>query len=119
MSENTRGTWIMRSARKSALVGTTVAALVVVLSGCAVSANRTTSPEGLARVVADSLEKSVGQRPEVDCGDDSIDLQDGNVVHCDVNTAGFDTKYDATVEIGDVDGSKYSVDVQVADTPEE
>lgn len=90
------------------------------LAGCSVhaSVNHTTTPAGLERVVADSLEKSVGQRPEVDCGDDTIDLKDGNVVHCDVNTKGYDVKYDATVTISDVDGAKYSVDVSVADTPE-
>ncbi|WP_420370317.1 DUF4333 domain-containing protein [Curtobacterium sp. L1-20] len=89
------------------------------LTGCSVhaSVNHTTTPAGLERVVADSLEKSVGQRPEVDCGDDAIDLEDGNVVHCDVNTKGYDVEYDATVKISDVDGAKYSVDVSVADTP--
>lgn len=108
---------MLGNVRRTALIGASVAALAVVLTGCTVSANRTTTPEGLERVVADSLEESVGQRPEVDCGDDTVDLRDGNVVHCDVNTQGYDTKYDATVEIEDVSGSKYSVSVQVADTP--
>lgn len=104
--------------RTIGLLGIGLAATIG-LTGCSVhaSVNHTTTPAGLERVVADSLEKSVGQRPEVDCGDDTIDLRDGNVVHCDVNTKGYDTKYDATVTISDVDGSKYSVDVSVSDTP--
>ena len=100
----------------AAVAGT---ALVVVLTGCTASAtaNRTVSPSGFESVVADALEREVGQRPLVDCGADPIDLVEGNTVHCDIGAEGDTTVYDSAVEVRDVDGTDYSVRVQVDEQP--
>lgn len=95
-------------------------ATTVGLTGCTFSAsvNRTVAPSSFETVVADALEKSVGQRPQVDCGPEPIDLRTGNTVHCEIGAEGDPTKYDSTVEVTRVDGSDYSVHVEVAETPE-
>ncbi|WP_083402582.1 DUF4333 domain-containing protein [Curtobacterium sp. MCBA15_008] len=114
------GTMAMtRSSRRMLATGMIGAAVALAASGCSFSASvhSTVSPSKFETVVADALEKSVGQRPQVDCGDDAIDLEDGNTVHCDIGAAGDATKFDATVEVRDVSGSKYSVHVEVADEP--
>ncbi|MDM7889302.1 DUF4333 domain-containing protein [Curtobacterium sp. RHCJP20] len=92
---------------------------MAVLAGCTVStsANRTVSPPGFERAVADALEREVGQRPLVDCGEDPIDLVEGNTVHCEIGADGDTTVYDSTVEVGDVEGTDYSVHVQVDEQP--
>ncbi|MBP1302021.1 MULTISPECIES: hypothetical protein [unclassified Curtobacterium] len=93
--------------------------LVAVLSGCTVSAsaNRTVSPSGFEDVVADALEREVGQRPLVDCGTDPIDLVEGDTVHCEIGAEGDTTVYDSVVEVRDVDGTDYAVHVQVDEQP--
>jgi len=105
--------------RNAGTAGVLLAAVVLALTGCSASAtvHRTVSPAKFESVVADALETSVGQRPQVDCGDDAIDLQDGNTVHCDIGAAGDPTVYDSTVEVRDVSGAEYSVHVDVADEP--
>ena len=104
---------------RTVLAAVTGTALVAVLTGCTVSAsaNRTVSPPGFERAVADALEREVGQRPLVDCGTDPIDLVEGNTVHCEIGAEGDTTVYDSTVEVGDVDGTDYSVHVQVDEQP--
>ena len=87
------------------------------LAGCSVQANRTVSADKFATTVADALEQQVGTRPDVDCGDDAVDLVDGEEVHCDVNTPGFDEVYDSTVVVSTDGGDDYSVDVTVDSEP--
>jgi hypothetical protein len=110
-----------RSSRRMLAAGTIGVALALAATGCSFSSSvhSTVSPSKFESVVADALEKSVGQRPQVDCGDDAIDLEDGNTVHCEIGAAGDATKYDAAVEVRDVSGAKYSVHVEVADHPKQ
>lgn len=108
-----------RRSRRTLATGLIGITLALAGTGCSfsTSVHSTVSPAKFESVVSDALEKRVGQRPQVDCGDDAIDLRDGNTVHCDIGASGDATKYDATVEVRDVSGSKYSVHVEVADQP--
>lgn len=99
-----------------------IAALVaggLLLAGCTFSAgaNYTQSPEKVADLAAGALEEQVGTRPDLDCGDEQIDIVDGETVDCVLTDPGTGTSFDAEVTIEDVDGTKYSVDVQVGTEP--
>jgi hypothetical protein len=95
----------------------TGATLIVGLAGCTAEVTPTVSADKFATTVADALEESVGQRPVVDCGDEAIDLVDGDEVHCDVGAAGDDTVYDSVTTISTDGGGDYSVAVEVDQTP--
>jgi hypothetical protein len=95
----------------------TVVVLAGSLAGCTASVNRTVSADKFATSVADALEEEVGTRPDVDCGDDAIDVVDGEEVHCDVNTPGYDVVYDSLVVVDTDDGESYSVSVTVDSEP--
>ncbi|WIB27033.1 DUF4333 domain-containing protein [Curtobacterium sp. MCSS17_015] len=95
------------------------AMLATTLAGCSASASvsRTISPDRFEATVVEALQKLSDAEPEVDCGDDQIAIEDGNEVHCDVNTAGYDVVYDSLVRISTEDGEQYSVHVEVDDQP--
>ncbi|MBP1240051.1 hypothetical protein ABID92_002864 [Frigoribacterium sp. PvP120] len=97
----------------------TAVVLTGALAGCtaSASANRTVSADKFATSVADALEEQVGTRPDVDCGDDAIDVVDGEEVHCDVNTPGYDVVYDSVSVVNTDDGENYTVSVTVDSEP--
>lgn len=95
----------------------TTAGLGLGLGGCSAHVNRTVSVGKFETVIADALEKSVGQRPVVKCGDDSIDVVDGEEVHCDIGAEGDDTVYDSVTTISTDGGGDYSVHVEVDHSP--
>jgi hypothetical protein len=97
----------------------TTAVLGLGLAGCTVQANRTVSADRFATTVADALEESVGQRPDVDCGDDAIDVVDGEEVHCDISEMGADTIYDSVTTISTENGEDYRVAVEVDQEPKD
>ena len=92
---------------------------ILVLGACSVtaSANRTVGAEQIADQAEGALEEQIGQRPEIDCGDDQVDLVDGEVVDCELTDPASGDEYDTTVTLSDVDGTEYHIDVQVADQP--
>ena len=92
-------------------------AAALTLAGCTASANLTVPADQVAELAADALEAQLGQRPDIDCGDDDIALVDGEEVDCLLTDPETETEYDTVVTIEDVDGTKFSVDVQVADEP--
>jgi len=97
----------------------TAVVLTGALAGCtaSASANRTVSADKFATSVADALEEQVGTRPDVDCGDNAIDVVDGEEVHCDVNTPGYDVVYDSVSVVNTDDGENYTVSVTVDSEP--
>ncbi len=101
------------SASAAAVIG------ILVLGACSVtaSANRTVGAEQIADQAEGALEEQIGQRPEIDCGDDQVDLVDGEVVDCELTDPASGDEYDTTVTLSDVDGTEYHIDVQVADQP--
>lgn len=92
---------------------------VLVLGACSVSAsaNRTVGAEQIADEAEGALEEQVGQRPDIDCGDDQVDLVDGEVVDCELTDPSTGSEYDTTVTLSNVDGTNFDIDVKVADQP--
>lgn len=91
-------------------------ASVALLTGCA-SGPATDTAEHFATSTEDTLEQSVGSRPQVDCGTDAIPLVNDTVVNCVLTDPATGTQYDTAVTISGVDGTDYHIDVQVADSP--
>ncbi|MCK2029425.1 hypothetical protein [Microbacterium galbinum] len=61
----------MRTSRL-AILAAAAGLLATALTGCSFSASATASPDDIATLAEDALEAEIGQRPEIDCGDDSI-----------------------------------------------
>lgn len=92
----------------------TLAALALTACG---AGTPTASADAVASAAADSLEKQLGQRPEIDCGTETVTLEEGKKVECILTDPGDGKVYDTTVTITNVDGAKWKADVKVADTP--
>lgn len=105
--------------RTSRLAILTAAAglLATALTGCTFSASATASPDDIATLAEDALEAEIGQRPEIDCGDDSIPLKEDSVVPCLLTDPASGAEFDADVTLTKVDGTNVTVSVQVADAP--
>lgn len=95
------------------------AALAIGLTGCTFSANFTVSADKVAELAASALEEQYPDlgRPELDCGDDSVDIVVGEQVDCVLTDPSNGAELDAVVTITEVDGTNYSIDVKVADVP--
>ena len=108
----------MRSRILSLAVGTAAAA--VLLSGCSFSFTPQI-PEvpaaDVATVVADKLEAQVGTRPDVDCGNNSVQLEVGTTLTCVLTDPGTDLEYDVVITFTEVKGTDYAFDFKVADSP--
>lgn len=89
------------------------------LSACNVSAsaNLTASPEEIATEAEDAIEDQIGPRPEIDCGDEEVDLVDGTVVGCELTDAITGSVFAMSVTLSDVDGSAFEILVEVAEEP--
>lgn len=91
---------------------------VFALAGCNATVERTVSADTVAEAAADTLEGEVGQRPEMDCGDEAITYADGTEVECVLTDPSTGTEFDATVTLESVEGSEeLGTSVQVADAP--
>jgi len=103
----------------SLAVGAAVAA--VLLSGCTNFSLTPQIPEvagsDVAVAVEDKLEEEVGTRPEVDCGDDDVQLEVGTNLTCVLTDPGTDLEYDVVVTFTTVTGTDYEFDFKVADSP--
>lgn len=89
------------------------------LSGCSVNAdvNLTAPASDVAESAAGALEEQIGIRPDMDCGDEPVDLVDGMVVNCVLTDPSTGSTFDAPATIEGVDGTKYQVSVEVPDAP--
>ena len=90
---------------------------IVLLAGCTGSASLTVSAEAVAKQAAGALEAQIGSLPEMDCGDEQVKLIDGTIVDCILTDPATGSQFDAPVTISGVDGLKYKVNVEVAETP--
>lgn len=106
----------MRTSRL-ALLAAAAGLLATALTGCTFSASATASPDEIASLAEDALEAEVGQRPEIDCGEDSIPLKQDSTVACLLTDPSTGSEFDADVTLAKVDGTNVTVSVQVADTP--
>lgn len=119
MTTSTRTPALRPTTRARSAAAAAVTLGVLALSACNVSAsaNLTASPEAIATEAEDAIEEQVGSRPEVDCGDEQVDLVDGTVVECELTDPTTGTVYDMSVTLSDVDGTAFRIAVQVADEP--
>lgn len=102
--------------RLFALLPLTIAGLA--LSACQFEAGLTASSESIAGAAADALEEEIGERPEIDCGDKDIIVDNGKEVDCILTDPATGTEYDTVVTLQTVgDDEGWSVQVEVADEP--
>lgn len=89
------------------------------LAGCTATANLTVSASEVADTAAKALSDQLGidRLPEMDCGADSVDLVVGEVVDCVLTDPVTTSRFATEVTITKVDGTRYSLDAQVAQTP--
>jgi len=106
----------MRTSRL-AILAAAAGLLATALTGCTFSASATASPDDIATLAEDALEAEIGQRPEIDCGEDSIPLEEDSVVPCLLTDPASGAEFDADVTLTKVDGTNVTVSVQVADAP--
>ncbi|WP_177154719.1 DUF4333 domain-containing protein [Glycomyces harbinensis] len=90
---------------------------VIGLSACSFGSEPTVSGADLSEAAADALEGEIGERPEVDCGDEAIEVAEGKEVECLVTVASTGSEFDATVTFNGVNGDEWDFDVQVASEP--
>lgn len=65
----------------------------------------------VAGVVASALEKQLGEKPKVACGDGFVVLKDGQELSCSVSSVAGESLGEAQVVLRDVVGGSYAVDV--------
>lgn len=87
------------------------------LAGCSFSANPTVPADDIATLAEDTLEEQIGQRPEIDCGDEAIGLVEGDEVDCLLTDPTTGSEFDTTIVFTSVEGSDYTIDIQVAEQP--
>lgn len=91
--------------------------VALALGASACSSTPTISGESLAEQAADALEEQVGSRPEMDCGDEDIPIEEDSVAECVLTDPSSGEQYNTDVTITDVDGTDFHIDVQVDETP--
>jgi len=108
----------LRSRILSLALGTAAAA--VLLSGCVPNFAPqipTVAGSDVATAVEDKLEEQVGTRPDVDCGDDDVQLEVTATLTCLLTDPGSGLEYDVVVTFTKVTGTDYEFDFKVADSP--
>lgn len=103
-------------ARASSLVATAALA-VAVLAGCVPAATFTVPAATIAETAEGALEQQVGSRPDLDCGTEDVEVRKGAVVDCVLTDPATGDRFTAPVTIESVDGTEYSIGVQVAEEP--
>lgn len=105
----------MRTSRLALLAAAGL--IAVALTGCTFSASATVAPDKIASLAEDALEAQIGTRPEIDCGEDNIDLKQGTTVPCLLTDPSTGSEFDADVTLSKVEGTNVTVSVEVADAP--
>jgi hypothetical protein len=96
------------------------AAAVLLLSGCSISLTPQipqVDASDVATAVADKLEEQVGNRPDVDCGNNKVQLEVNSTLTCVLTDPGTGLEYDTVVTFTSVKGTTYEFDFKVADSP--
>lgn len=92
-------------------------AVSAALVGCTGGPVLTAEAEDIATTAETALEQSVGSRPSIDCGDETIQLKKGLVVDCVLTDPQTGERFESPVTIDKIDGTDYSISVQVASEP--
>jgi len=103
----------------------TIAALPVaaltLLAGCTFSVGRDTAPTVPAQEIEDAaagvLENQTGVRPEIDCGEEDIPVEENRTITCLLVDPVAGLEFDVVMTFVDVDLPHYAFDIQVADVP--
>lgn len=107
--------------RSRPLLAAPVALAVTLLAGCTFSIGQsqapTVDPDEIADTAAGSLEKETGVRPDIDCGTDPVPLKKNTAVTCLLTDPTTGLEFDVTLTFTSVEGTEYSFDIKVADSP--
>lgn len=103
----------IRTAPLVALAITTTA----LLSGCTGGITLTSTAEVIADTAENALEAQVGSRPDIDCGTGEVTITKGAKFDCELTDPATGEIYESPVTISAVDGTDFTVSVQVADAP--
>jgi hypothetical protein len=97
-----------------------VAALTL-LAGCTFSVGQDTAPKVPAQEIEDAaagvLENQAGVRPEIDCGEEDIPVEENRTITCLLIDPVAGLEFDVVMTFVDVDLPHYAFDIQVADVP--
>ncbi|CAN5320156.1 hypothetical protein BH11ACT3_BH11ACT3_03580 [soil metagenome] len=100
---------------------TVLGAVALTLAGCTFSLTpqvRTATPDEVAKTSEDALEKEVGTRPDIDCGQDPIPLKVNTDITCVLTDPTTELEFDIVITFTKVESDgKYALDLQVADAP--
>lgn len=92
------------------------AVVIALLAGCG-GAPLVASAEDIADTAENALEDEVGSRPKIDCGSENIELTVGLVIDCVLTDPASGAQFDSPVTIEKIEGTDYTVGVQVGDAP--
>lgn len=99
-------------------LGLSAAALVTfgVLTGCSFGPTvYTVSALTIATQAEDVFEQTVGMRPVVDCGTEDVALTEGKHLDCVLTDPATGLKYEASVDLTEVQGTEYKITVEGGD----
>src|SRR4051812_35748872 len=96
-----------------------MSAMALLVTGCSVHADSapTASAKSVAGNAEKALEKKVGVKPDVDCGTQDIVIAEGRSITCDLTDPTTEDVFDVTIRFTKVQGAKYHLDAEVAQTP--
>ena len=107
----------MRSRLFPAVAASAAAALL--LAGCTFSVGLdtapTVAPEKIEKAAENVLENQSGVRPDIDCGDDPIPVEEGRSITCLLVDPVAGLEFDVVMTFEEVDFPDYFFDIQVAD----
>ena len=96
-----------------------VAVAALLLAGCTFSVGLdtapTVAPDEIESAAAGSLEHSTGVRPDIDCGDERIPVEEGRSFTCLLVDPVAGLEFDVVITFNEVDFPRYFMDIQVAD----
>lgn len=94
-------------------------ASTALLAGCALipSGPVMIDADDIADTAEEALEDAYDIEYKVDCGDDEVELDEGENIDCIATERESDLEWDAEVEITEVKGTKYEIEVELADEP--
>lgn len=96
-------------------------ASAMLLAGCTFSVGVDTapkvSPEEIEEAAEGALERTTGVRPDIDCGDEAIPVEENRSVTCLLIDPVAGLEFDVVITFSEVNGDDYFFDIQVADAP--
>jgi hypothetical protein len=107
--------------RSRSLIAVPVVVATMLLSGCTFSVGRDTAPtvpaDEVESTAEGALENQTGVRPDIDCGEDDIPVEEGRSITCLLVDPVAGLEFDVVMTFIDVDLPHYAFDIQVADVP--